>query len=120
MRVRFPRPLWCISLGLVLGATGCKSLPPGKPLSSLTPEEACGRAVFVSSCARCHNAYETQALHGPSLYGVFRKPYLPSGAPAHDDRVTEVVLHGRNLMPPAGSDLTEQQLQDLLRYLHTL
>ena len=120
MRVCFPRLLWCLSLGLVLGATGCKSLPPGKPLSSLTPEEACGRAVFVSSCARCHNAYETQALHGPSLYGVFRKPYLPSGAPAHDDRVTEVVLHGRNLMPPAGGDLTEQQLQDLLRYLHTL
>ena len=120
MRVRFPRPLWCISLGLVLAGAGCKSLPPGKPLSSLTPEEARGRAVFVSACARCHNAYETQALHGPSLYGVFRKPYLPSGAPARDDRVTEVILHGRNLMPPAGGSLTEQQLQDLLRYLHTL
>jgi mono/diheme cytochrome c family protein len=120
LRVCFPRLLWCISLGLVLAATGCKSLPPGKPLSSLTPEEARGRAVFVSACARCHNAYETQALHGPSLYGVFRKPYLPSGAPARDDRVTEVVLHGRNLMPPAGGSLTEQQLQDLLRYLHTL
>jgi mono/diheme cytochrome c family protein len=34
--------------------------------------------------------------------------------------VTEVILHGRNLMPPAGGNLTEQQLQDLLRYLHTL
>jgi mono/diheme cytochrome c family protein len=100
--------------------TGCKSLPPGKPLSSLTPEEAQGRAVFVSACARCHNAYDTQALHGPSLFGVFRKPYLPSGAPARDDRVTEVIVHGRGLMPAAGGQLTEQQLQDLLRYLHTL
>jgi hypothetical protein len=54
------------------------------------------------------------------LFGVFRKPYLPSGAPARDDRVTEVVLHGRNLMPPSGGDLTDQQFQDLLRYLHTL
>ena len=62
-------------------------MPPGKPLSALTPGEAGGRAVFVSACARCHNAYDTQALHGPSLYGVFRKPYLPSGAPARDDRV---------------------------------
>ena len=120
MRVTFPGLLWCISLGLVFAATGCTSLPPGKPLSSLSQQEARGRAVFVSACARCHNAYETQALHGPSLYGVFRKPYLPSGAPARDDRVREVILHGRNLMPPAGGDLTEQQLQDLLRYLHTL
>ena len=75
---------------------------------------------FVSTCARCHNAYDTQALHGPSLFGVFRKPYLPSGAPARDERVMEVVLHGRNLMPPSGGDLTDQQLQELLRYLHTL
>jgi mono/diheme cytochrome c family protein len=110
---------WCVSLGLLF-AGGCQSLPPGKPLSALTPEEARGRAVFVSTCARCHNAYDTQALHGPSLYGVFRKPYLTSGAPARDDRVTEVILHGRNLMPAVGGDLTEQQLQDLLRYLHTL
>jgi mono/diheme cytochrome c family protein len=109
-----------LSFGLLFAAEGCQSLPPGKPLSSLTPEEARGRAVFVSACARCHNAYDTQALHGPSLYGVFRKPYLPSGAPARDDRVAAVVLHGRNLMPPAGGDLTGQQLQELLRYLHTL
>jgi mono/diheme cytochrome c family protein len=108
-----------VSLGL-FATGGCDSLPPGKPLASLTAEESAGRAVFVSSCSRCHNAYDTQALHGPSLFGVFRKPYLPSGAPAHDDRVLAVILHGRGLMPAAGNDLTEQQLQDLLRYLHTL
>jgi mono/diheme cytochrome c family protein len=115
----WPLLLWCVPLGLLFAA-GCKSLPPGKPLSSLTLGEARGHAVFVSTCARCHNAYDTQALHGPSMFGVFRKPYLPSGAPARDDRVTEVILHGRNMMPPLGGDLTEQQLQDLLRYLHTL
>ena len=123
MRAHFPWLLGVLS-GLVLSGllftAGCNSLPPGKPLASLTPEEARGRAVFVSACGRCHNAYETQALHGPSLYGVFRKPYLNSGAPARDDRVIEVVLHGRNLMPPAGGGLTPLQLQELLRYLHTL
>ena len=105
---------------LLFPATGCRTLPPGKPLAELNPPEAAGRVVFVSSCARCHNAYETQALHGPSLYGVFRKPYLPSGAPARDDRVLSVILHGRNLMPAAGGDLDQQQLRDLLSYLHTL
>lgn len=107
-------------VGLFPFLAGCRSLPPGQPLASLTPEEARGRAVFVSACARCHNAYETQALHGPSLYGMYRKPYLPSGAPARDDRAMEVILRGRNMMPPAGGDLTEQQLRELLRYLHTL
>jgi mono/diheme cytochrome c family protein len=119
LRLRFSLLLWCGLSGLLFAA-GCKSLPPGKPLASLTPEEARGRAVFVSACARCHNAYDTQALHGPSLFGVFRKPYLPSGAPARDERVMAVILHGRNMMPPAGGDLTEQQLQELLRYLHTI
>lgn len=117
MRIRL---LALLCLPGCLFAAGCKTLPPGKPLSSITPDEARGRAVFVSACARCHNAYSTEALHGPSLYGMFRKPYLPSGAPARDDRVMEVILHGRNLMPPAGDGLSEEQLQDLLRYLHTL
>ena len=117
MRFRF-LALLCLPAALL--AAGCKTLPPGKPLSALTPDEARGRTVFVSACARCHNAYSTEALHGPSLYGMFRKPYLPSGAPARDDRVMEVILHGRNLMPPAADGLSEDQLQDLLRYLHTL
>lgn len=99
---------------------GCHSLPPGKPLAQLDLQEAAGHAIYVEQCARCHNAYDTRALHGPSLYGVFRKPTLPSGAAARDGRVTQVVLHGRGLMPAAGQELTAQQIEDLLRYLHTL
>lgn len=105
---------------LALGSGGCRSLPPGKPISELAAQERAGRTVFAVNCARCHNAYTTQALHGPSLYGVFRKPFLPSGAPARDDRVLEVILHGRGMMPAAGADLTRGQLDDLLAYLHTL
>lgn len=105
---------------MALAGLGCKQLPPGKPVAQLTPQEAAGHAVFQSACARCHNAYDEQALHGPSLFGVFRKPYLPSGAPARDERVLQVVERGRGMMPPVGGDLSEQQLTDLLRYLHTL
>ncbi len=105
---------------LLLPPAGCRTLPPGKPPAELNAQEAAGRSVFISACAKCHNAYETQALHGPSLYGIFRKSYLPSGAPSRDDRVLEVILHGRNMMPAAGQDLDQQQLNDLLAYLHTL
>ncbi len=109
-----------IILLLLIALGGCRSLPPGKPIGELTTHEAAGRAVFAANCAKCHNAYSMQALHGPSMYGVFRKQFLPSGAPARDDRVLQVVLRGRNLMPAAGQDLDQQQLHDLLEYLHTL
>ncbi len=105
----------------VLCATGCEPpLPPGKPVSALTPEEAAGHQVFESQCARCHAAYTTQGTHGPSLYGVFRRPDLPSGLKATDDRAASVILHGRGMMPAFGNKINEDELQLLLKYLHTL
>ncbi len=100
---------------------GCKpSLPPSKPLSELTPQESAGHQVFVSDCARCHNANNEKPLHGPGLQGLFKKKYLPSGAPANDDRVSNVILRGRVMMPAFGNNIDDQQLNDLLAYLHTL
>jgi len=52
---------------------------------------------------------------------IFKKPYLPlSGMPANDDRVTDVIKLGRNKMPAFGQELTQQQVDELLAYLHTL
>jgi mono/diheme cytochrome c family protein len=105
----------------LLCIAGCQpALPPGKPVSQLTPEEAAGHDVYQEHCARCHAAYTTQGLHGPSLLGVFRRPYLPSGAPANDARVTAVILHGRDMMPSFHDKIDDDQLQLLLKYLHTL
>jgi mono/diheme cytochrome c family protein len=104
-----------------LSAAGCgPRLGPSKPLQSLTPQEARGRAVYQQDCASCHYANQTGDLHGPSLFAMYRKKYLPSGAPATDERVTPVILRGRNMMPAYGNDLSDQQLTDLLAYLHTL
>jgi mono/diheme cytochrome c family protein len=100
---------------------GCRSpLPPSKPLSELNAQEMRGRKTFVADCARCHNANNVQALHGPGLQALYKQKYLPSGAPANDDRVTAVILHGHGLMPAFGNTMDEQQLDDLLAYLHTL
>jgi hypothetical protein len=52
--------------------------------------------------------------------GLYKQKYLPSGAPANDDRVTSAILHGRGMMPSFASDLNDQQLNDLIAYLHTL
>jgi mono/diheme cytochrome c family protein len=105
--------------GLMLAGCG-PSLGPSKPVSELTPQEARGRAVYQQYCAGCHYANRTGDLHGPSLFGMYRKKYLPSGAPANDERVTPVILRGRKMMPAYGNDLSDQQLADLVAYLHTL
>lgn len=86
----------------------------------LNPQQASGRRVFDYYCARCHEAYSSHDLQGPSLEHMFNKQYLPSGLPANDDRVTEVVRYGKSKMPSFGNALTQQQIKDLMAYLHTL
>jgi mono/diheme cytochrome c family protein len=105
----------------LFGMLGCKStLPASKPLTDLTPQENRGYVLFQSHCAQCHYANSEKGLHGPGLQGLYKKPYLPSGAPANDDRITFAIQHGRGMMPAFGNVLEEQQLADLLAYLHTL
>jgi len=104
--------LYCLLLG-------CHSTPPPTPLEQLNAQQARGYQDFQVHCAQCHYDRQPGPLHGPSLMGVFKKPYLPSGAPANDDRVNATILHGRNLMPPQ-PQLDPQDVNDLLAYLHTL
>jgi mono/diheme cytochrome c family protein len=104
-----------------LMAAGCgPALAPSKPLNELTPEEAQGQQVFAGHCARCHYANSDSGLHGPGLFGLFRRKYLRTGAPANDDRVTDLILHGRGMMPAMGNSMDDEQVQALLAYLHTL
>lgn len=86
----------------------------------LNPTQAVGRHIFDQQCARCHEAYSSRDLHGPSLQGLFKKKELPSGTPANDDRVREVIELGRAKMPGFGRVLDPQQVDELLQYLHTL
>jgi mono/diheme cytochrome c family protein len=111
----------CAGLALVLvGNVGCRRYPPPVPLDQLSPQQARGHAVFQADCAQCHYDRREGSLHGPSLVSLYKKPSLPSGAPANDERVTATILQGRNMMPPMGHVLDPQDLTDLLAYLHTL
>ena len=100
--------------------TGCKSVPPPVPLAELNAQQMRGHAVFEGRCAACHYDRKDAALHGPALLGVFKKPSLPSGAPANDERVTATIVNGHNMMPALGNTIDPQDLNDLLAYLHTL
>lgn len=104
-----------LAAGLVLG---CRSLPPSKPASEWTPQEARGAQVYQQNCAKCHYPNNTHSLHGPGLQAITKVKAMPSGAPPTDERLTAVILRGRNMMP--GTPLSDDQLNDLLAYLKTL
>jgi len=87
----------------------------------LNPQQAAGRKLYDNYCDRCHAPYSSRGRQGPSMKHIFKKQYLPmSGMPANDDRVTDIIKMGRNKMPAFSQELTQQQIDDLLAYLHTL
>jgi mono/diheme cytochrome c family protein len=87
----------------------------------LNPQQSAGRKLYDNYCDRCHEPYSSRGKKGPSLKGVFKQQYLPlSGLPANDARVGDIVKYGRSKMEGFGQVMTDQQIQDLLAYLHTL
>jgi len=87
----------------------------------LNAQQAAGRKLYDNYCDRCHEPYSSRGKKGPSMKGVFKQQYLPlSGLPANDQRVGEIIKYGRSKMEGFGQVMTDQQIQDLLAYLHTL
>jgi mono/diheme cytochrome c family protein len=87
----------------------------------LNPQQSHGRKIYDNYCDRCHRPYSTKGKKGPGLKGMFAHQYLPhTGLPANDDRVGDIIMHGRPDMPGYSQVLSFQDLQDLLAYLHTL
>lgn len=87
----------------------------------LNPQQAAGHHIYEQDCERCHSPYSSRGRQGPSLKGVFQKPFLAqSGLPANDERVGQIIRLGRNKMQGFGNVLTDEQVRDLLAYLHTL
>jgi mono/diheme cytochrome c family protein len=87
----------------------------------LNPQQAAGRKIYDNYCDRCHEPYSSHGKKGPSLKGVFKRQYLSqSGLPANDERMTDIIKYGRAKMEGFGQVMTEQQIKDLLAYLHTL
>ena len=115
------RKIAAVAVGMAAAAlviAGCKPLPPSKPSSEWTPEEARGAQVFRQVCARCHYPTTTSGLHGPGLQAITKIKAMPSGAPPTDERLTAVILHGRGEMP--ATQLDDERMRDLLAYLHSL
>lgn len=114
---------WAIILSCSIGMLNGCDLERRKSDSELglNAQQAAGRRIYDDRCDRCHAPYSNRGRKGPSLKGVFRKPYLAaSGLPANDDRVGDIIRDGRAKMPGFGQVLDRRQVEDLLSYLHTL
>ena len=109
-------------LAFVFGLIGCDvERRKSDAELGLNAQQAAGRKVYDRYCDQCHEPYSTSGKKGPGLKGVFKKPYLSeSGLPANDERVGDIVRLGRSKMPAFGRELNDQQVQDLLVYMHTL
>ncbi len=86
----------------------------------LTAQQARGRRSYNARCANCHEAYLDKPRNGPSMKDLYKKKYMPSGAPSNDERVRDALLLGRPNMPGYRGVMSERELEDMIAYLHTL
>lgn len=112
----------CAVLAVLFTLSGCESERRKSDAElGLTPQQAAGRRIYDNYCDRCHEPYSSREKKGPSLQGTFKHKYLSkSGLPANDDLVGDIIRQGRGTMPAYGPSLTQQQIDDLLAYMHTL
>jgi mono/diheme cytochrome c family protein len=114
-------PLWLQSrtrFGLifvgVLALSAC-----GK--SSAHGEESRGQAIYQLHCAPCHETPPPDLLkQPPKLNGLFKSKALPSGAPATDEQIRMVIIDGLRTMPAFRGRLQDQEVRDLIAYLHKM
>ncbi len=67
------RPSFAAAVLLAASAltlSGCKTLPPSKPESQWTQEEARGAAVYSQKCARCHYPTNTNSFSITSAFNA--------------------------------------------------
>lgn len=84
----------------------------------LTPQQADGRRLYNLHCLQCHSSYTKENRKSFSLKGLYGYKTMPSGTPTNDERISDLVAHGKRMMPAI--QLSADEMQALLAYLHTL
>jgi len=118
----------CLRVSVAIAALALLSLPAcdverrkSDAELGLNPQQAAGRKLYDNYCDRCHEPYSSRGKKGPSMKGVFKRQYLElSGLPANDERMADIIKNGRAKMEGFGQVMTDQQIKDLIAYMHTL
>ncbi len=79
-----------------------------------------GQELFDLHCASCHVDPPTYLKkQPPRLESLFKTKHLPSGVPATDKQVRKTIIEGLRTMPGFDQRLSDQDVNDLIAYLHT-
>lgn len=126
------RLLFVVSLVLLLLLAACGGEAAQPAGETRQGDALIGEQVFATgaspACRSCHSLEPGQRLAGPSLAGIATRA-TASGKSADDFLRQEIVSpnaviaqgFAANMMPATyGSQLTQQQLDDLVAYLLTL
>ncbi len=101
------------SLAAILWLAGCS-----QPTNAAS---GAGHELYQLHCGDCHDGKNLNLRkQPPKLNGLFQTKALPSGAPATDDEVRKTIVEGRGIMPAFDQRLTDKEIADLVRYLHTI
>ena len=104
------------SLGAALLAVACDNKQPQMTAAALE-----GESVYDNNCAECHEQSHPDLLkQPPNLHGLFLRQSLPSGAPATNAQVRMTILEGKGIMPSFDQRLREEDINNLIEYLHGL
>lgn len=79
-----------------------------------------GKKLFEESCSFCHDPYSTNSLVGPGLKGILKNPTLPSSKrPSTPENITTQLKTPYKRMP-SFSNLSQDNITDLIAFLNTL
>jgi mono/diheme cytochrome c family protein len=92
----------------------------GAKISTAQTAISNGKKLFDTRCIFCHDAQSNNTVVGPGLKGVLKNQSLPvSKRPAIPENIRSQLRAPFNKMPPF-SNLTEQEVEDIISFLNTL
>ena len=79
-----------------------------------------GAYIYRDYCFECHEEKQPGLKKAsPNLHGLFAHTYLPDGAkPVTNAAIREIIINGDRTMPAFNGRLTDEQVSDLIVYLH--
>jgi len=93
-------------------ASGCSKTP--------SASEERGESLYTFHCYECHEENQLGLLKAPpKLHRLFSHHYLPDGTTlATNESVRQVIVYGRRTMPAFNGRLRNDQVDDIIAYLH--